>query len=136
MPPALLDTETLSEILKGKNASAVQKAAVYLRQHQAFAFSAFNRYEVLRGLKLKNARTQLRRFESFCQRSQILPVTDAVLVRATDLWVAAQQGGHPCNDADLIIASTALEHGFVLVTGNTRHFAWIPGLTIEDWRQP
>jgi hypothetical protein len=24
----------------------------------------------------------------------------------------------------------------VLVTGNSVHFSWIPGLTLEDWRTP
>jgi hypothetical protein len=43
---------------------------------------------------------------------------------------------HPHADADVLIAATALEHGRVLVTGNTAHFSWIPGLAIEDWRQP
>lgn len=64
------------------------------------------------------------------------PLTDAIFNRAEDLWVLARKGGHPHGDADLIIAATALEHGRVLVTGNTAHFAWVPGLRLEDWRQP
>jgi tRNA(fMet)-specific endonuclease VapC len=63
-------------------------------------------------------------------------VTDAIFDRAADLWVIARQGGYPHGDADLIIAATALEHARALVTGNTPHFAWIPGLVIADWRQP
>ena len=49
--------------------------------------------------------------------------------RAGDLWAFARQHGHPHGDADLIIAATALESQRVLVTGNSDHFAWIPGLT-------
>jgi predicted nucleic acid-binding protein len=59
-----------------------------------------------------------------------------VLLRAADLWAEARRGGHPQSDADLIIAATALEHGLALVTGNTTHFSWIPGLKLADWRQP
>jgi tRNA(fMet)-specific endonuclease VapC len=59
-----------------------------------------------------------------------------VLERAEDLWVIGENGGHPHSDADLIIAATALEHERELVTGNTAHFAWIPGLILVDWRQP
>ena len=70
------------------------------------------------------------------QRSLILAVTDPILDRATDLWVLGPTTGHPHRDADLIIAATALDLRYVLVTGNTQHFSWIPGLTIEDWRQP
>jgi predicted nucleic acid-binding protein len=45
----------------------------------------------------------------------------AILMRAADLWAEGKHGGHPSDDADLIIAATALETGRVLVTGNTAH---------------
>ena len=136
MSPSLLDTGTLSEVLKQKHPVVVQKASAYLQQYQQFAFSSVTRYEVLRGLKATNATGQLQRFATFCQRSLIFAITDAILDRAADLWGAAHRGGLPKTDADLIIAATALEHGRSLVTGNTAHFSWIPGLTAEDWRQP
>jgi len=47
-----------------------------------------------------------------------------------------RRGGHPGRDADLIIAATALEHGRVLVTGNTLHFSWVRGLKLSNWRLP
>jgi predicted nucleic acid-binding protein len=50
------------------------------------------------------------------------------------LWADAGKGGYPRNDADLIIAATALESDRVLVTGNGPHFSWIPGLSLADWR--
>ena len=56
------------------------------------------------------------------------------LDRTADLWVLVRQGRHPGRDADLMIAATALESGRVLATGNRPHFAWIPNLTIDDWR--
>ena len=66
------------------------------------------RYEILRGYRDQNATTQLSRFLVFCQHAIIFAVTDAIFDRAADLWVAGRQGGHPHNDADLIIAATAL----------------------------
>lgn len=136
MDPALLDTDILSEVIKLRNANVRGKALAYTAIHSEFAISAMSRYEVIRGYRDQNATTQLFRFGIFCQRSLILPVTDAVFDQAAVLWVAARRGGHPNGDADLIIAATALETGRVLVTGNTAHFAWIPGLRLEDWRQP
>jgi tRNA(fMet)-specific endonuclease VapC len=136
MSPSLLDTDILSELLKQKNPIVAQKAGVYLAQYGQFAFSALTRYEVLRGLKDRQAIAQLQKFAVFCQQSMVLPMTDAVLERAADLWVLAGQQGRSRSDADLIIASTAIEHGLTLVSGNIAHFGWIPGLIVEDWRRP
>ena len=57
------------------------------------------------------------------------------IVPINDLWVEAKNGGHPQDDADFIIAATALQHQRVLVTGNTDHFSWISGLRLADWRK-
>ncbi|MBI3862270.1 MAG: type II toxin-antitoxin system VapC family toxin [Planctomycetia bacterium] len=136
MDAALLDTDILNEVLKQKNANVVRHAAAYLAQHGQFAISSITRYELLRGLKEKNASSQLARFQAFCQQTTIFPVADDILDRAVDLWVAGRTQGLAPKDADVIIAATALHHGRVLVTGNLAHFAWIPGLTINNWRNP
>ncbi len=122
MDPCLLDTDTLNEVLKQKNASVVCHAADYLSQHGRFAISSISRYEVLRGLKEKNAAAQLARFYTFCGNTLILPVTDEILDAAADLWVTGRKQGLAPKDADLVIAATALHHGRTLVTGNTAHF--------------
>ena len=136
MQPALLDTDILSEVLKRKNPSVLQQAAAYLAIYERFSISAITRYEVLRGLKDKNATRQLRNFAAFCQSVDIFPVTDEILDISSDLWVEARRNGLPRRDPDLMIAATALLHRRVLVTGNTPHFDWIDGLRVEDWRQP
>src|SRR6478752_4651035 len=130
MPPVLLDTDILSELIKRRNPAVQQHALAYSRQQGRLAFSAMTRYEVVRGYAQRAATIQLARFAAFCQRSLILSITDIVLDRAADLWAFARNHGHPHNDADLIIAATALEDSRSLVTGNTPHFAWIPGLVL------
>ena len=134
MVPALLDTDTLSEIIKLRNVVVVRRALAYTRQVGLLTFSAFTRYEVLRGYKRRGASTQLARFHVFCDESEVFPVTDAIWNRASDLWSEARNSGRPCEDADLVIAATAIEHQLTLVTGNTDHFSWISGLMLEDWR--
>jgi tRNA(fMet)-specific endonuclease VapC len=70
----------------------------------------------------------------FCQHSIVYPINDDVLDQAALLWSDARSRSLPANDADLIIAATALIHGRTLLTGNTAHYRWIPGLTLDDWR--
>ena len=44
-----------------------------------------------------------------------------------------EKAGTPLALADLEIAAIALANQLVLVTGNTRHFARIPNLIVENW---
>ena len=99
MDATLLDTDMLNEVLKQKNATVVQHAANYLRQHGQFAISSMTRYEILRGLKEKAATAQLARFAAFCGHTLILPISDSILDRATDLWAEARQIGQAGRDA-------------------------------------
>jgi predicted nucleic acid-binding protein len=41
--------------------------------------------------------------------------------------------GRPRFEPDLQIAAVALRHRLIVVTGNVRHFAGIPGLRVENW---
>lgn len=134
MDEVLLDTDILSEILKAKNRRVLDAGDRYLAEHRRFAFSAITLYEILRGFRFKRALRALDKFLKLADDSDILPISVPVLERAADLWVDARQGGYPRDDADLIIAATALEAHRILVTGNSAHFEWIPGLSLADWR--
>lgn len=136
MDPALLDTDILSEVLKRRNSLALERADEYLASHDRFTFSAITAYEVIRGMKATRASRQLAQFTKLLATSDVLPISLPVLMRAADLWAEGHLGGHPHNDADLIIAATALEARRILVTGNTSHYAWIKGLQLADWRSP
>ena len=134
MHPSLLDTDTLTEIFKLRNQSVAAKAAAYLQQHGQFAISAITRFEIVRGLRHKRASKSLRRFELMCAQMLIVPISDEVLDKAADLWVEARDGGHSQRDADLIIAASAIVHNRTLVMGNTTHFQWMSGLSLDNWR--
>jgi tRNA(fMet)-specific endonuclease VapC len=132
----LLDSDTLIDVLRQRNPCVAARAASYLKSQGKFTFSSLTRYEVLRGLILRNAHVQLISFHTFCHNSQILSLSQVVLDRAAQLWAEGWQLGESVQDADLIIAASALEAGLALATSNTAHFSWINGLVIEDWRLP
>ena len=52
------------------------------------------------------------------------------------LRVALRRQGITVSPPGLMIASTALAHDLIVVTDNTRHFAVIPGLRLENWLAP
>lgn len=91
---ALLDTDTLSEIMKGKNASIEQHAREYLKKYGRFRFSVITRYEILRGLKAKKAVRQIANFEDRCNRSYLYPVTNEIVQQASDIYAHLHQKEH------------------------------------------
>ncbi len=44
-----------------------------------------------------------------------------------------ERQGQPLGPYDLLIAAQALTHGLTLVTNNTREFARVPDLAVDDW---
>jgi tRNA(fMet)-specific endonuclease VapC len=126
----------MSEHLKGKNSIVVRRAAAYLSRHKRTTFSLITQFEVLRGLKARNATRLLTQFEAICQRDEILLITEDIIVLAADLWADLKRRGQLIGDSDVIIAATALHDCLPLATGNVAHFGRIPGLIIEDWTKP
>jgi tRNA(fMet)-specific endonuclease VapC len=63
----------------------------------------------------------------------LLPIDDACATRAASIYATLRAKGQIIPDADILIASTALEQGLSLATGNRRHFERIDGLSLEDW---
>jgi tRNA(fMet)-specific endonuclease VapC len=131
---ALLDTDILSLIMR-RQPVALKKAAQYLEHHERFTFSLITRYEILRGLLAKDASAQVTRFEQFCATSQILPLTDAVVLKAASIYAELHQRGELINDADILIAATAQVNNLTLVTNNYAHFQRISDLNIDNWLQ-
>ena len=113
----------------------LRAARVYLDRWQRFTFSVLTRYEILRGLRAKGAVRQELAFDALCRLSQVLPLTDPIVVRAAAIYADLQLRGKLIGDADILIAATALEYGLTLATGNTAHFERIPGLQVISWRE-
>lgn len=130
--PALLDTDILSAIMR-QNSTALTRARTYLALYHSFSFSIITRYEILRGLHAKRASAQLAAFEQLCNVSAILPLTDSIVARAAMIYADLRRRGMLIGDADILIASTALENGLVVVTNNNNHFQRIDELTLENW---
>ncbi|MFZ5776382.1 MAG: type II toxin-antitoxin system VapC family toxin [Thermodesulfobacteriota bacterium] len=63
----------------------------------------------------------------------IVPFDSKAAYACGRLRAELEKVGTPLALADLEIAAIALANDLVLVTGNTRHFARIPTLSVENW---
>lgn len=138
MSKALLDTDILSEYLKGYDRIVIRRAADYARQHGVFTFTSITVYEIVYGLELKGAAAQLQKaLQWLNQNEQITPIATDYL-QAASIKAASRKQGSIVELPDCLIAAVAIRLGLPLVTGNTEDFQAIQrtgvGLRIENWR--
>ena len=131
-PEVLLDTDILSALLR-PHPNAMTRAQDYILEHVQLNISIITRFEVLRGLKTRDARSQLRTFEDFCTKHNVLELSDEIVVRASDIYADLSRRGELIDDLDVLIAATALVYGMTIATNNERHFSRISGLRIDNW---
>lgn len=131
--PSLLDTDILSELFKG-NSAVKAHASGYISQYGYLTISQIAKYEILKGLKAKKAQKQTELFNRFCSVNTVLPITDDVIVKASDIYASLREQGSLISDADILVAAIAIVNNLVLVTNNTNHFSRIHGLQLDNWK--
>jgi tRNA(fMet)-specific endonuclease VapC len=139
MAKVLLDTDILSEYLKGHDQTVATHAAAYARRRRVFTFTSVTVYEIVYGLELKSASIQLIKALAWLnQNEQITPINADYLAAAT-IKATARRQGSILELPDCLIAAVAVRLQMPLVTGNTGDFRAIKkagaNLTIENWRE-
>ncbi len=139
MDKALIDTDILSEILKGKNAHVAARANEYTRTVGALSVSVVTMMEVVKGLQKVQRKDVINRFLQAAYELDIITFDGECAVLAGRIYGDLEREGQPIGRADPMIAATAIYHELTLVTGNTRHFKRIADLgyplPLHDWRE-
>lgn len=140
MTKVLLDTDILSEILKGKNAVVAKRAAEYLAAHGRFTTSAVSVAEIVFGLHRVGREDRVALFESSLVTAEVLPFDDAAARLAGRINADLERTGRIIGFPDVMIAAIALRNSVPVVTGNVAHFEQVRtaryDLVIENWRTP
>ncbi len=138
MSKALLDTDILSELSKGKNPTVARHATAYRRTFGRYTLSTITVMEIVRGFHRNQSFNKLQTFLSSIAAEEILPFSQDAAELAGRIAGDLDRIGQPIGLADPMIAAIALEHGFELVTGNTAHFRRVQQLgyplTLANWR--
>jgi tRNA(fMet)-specific endonuclease VapC len=130
----LLDTDILSLFLRN-SPKVMTEAGNYLTLHKGLTFSIITDFEILRGLKVKDAKRQIAKFAQIRQLSRIINLNERIIGRAADIYADLYDRGSMIGDADILIAATALEQQLPIVTNNESHFSRIGGLRILNWNR-
>ena len=139
MSKALIDTDILSEILRGKDAQVAAQANEYGRTVGAFSVSVVTVMEVVKGFQKAQRTDAVNRFLQAADNLEVIPFDNECAVLAGRIYGDLERAGKPIGRADPMIAATAIHHKLILVTGNTRHFRRIGNLgyelLLQDWRE-
>ena len=134
MPLYMLDTDTVSYLVRGKTPALDARVAAVSPKH--LCISAVTRGELLYGLKLKDGAHRLTQLvDQFLLRVQCLPWDEAAATHFASIAADLRKAGTLIGSMDAMIAGHAMAASAVLVTNNARHFSRVAGLTVENWCQ-
>jgi tRNA(fMet)-specific endonuclease VapC len=134
----LLDTTVWIDLL-GTNSQSIRRK-LSAHSNSVIGLSIIPACEFRYGLGRRAAtHPQLRVREQYLLSAirapfDVFPVAHRVVDAYGRLRVALESFGAGIGALDTFIAAQALSLGATLVTSNTREFATVPGLQIEDWR--
>lgn len=89
--------------------------------------------ELLVGAYKKKMPKFVEQVEMARQKFPTLPITIDVIDKYAQTRALLESQGLKLDTIDLLIGSTALFHDITVVTHNTKHFARIPEVKVEDW---
>jgi tRNA(fMet)-specific endonuclease VapC len=129
----MLDTNTVSYILKGKSPAARARLAA-LRADEVACISIVTEFELEFGLAKNPNATNLRHaIRWFLARIQVLTLGSAEARAYGQLRVEQETAGRPLESMDMLIAAHAIAVGAILVTGDNV-FSQVSGLAgRENW---
>lgn len=117
----ILDTDVLIWYFRGnaRAKNAVEDAI-------PFSISVVTYMELVQGMKSKD---ELRVFQKHMQKwnTQIIQIDQSISARAM-FYVEEYALSHAMMLADALIAATAVQNNAVLLTGNEKHYKFVPNL--------
>jgi tRNA(fMet)-specific endonuclease VapC len=132
--PSLIDTDILSLFLRN-HPDVPTHFASYLAQYKKINISIITYYEIMSGLKHRDAHKKTTLFLEFVSKNRVLPLTKHSATASSEIYAELRKEGRPLDDIDLLIAGVAIANKLVLVTHNKSHFERIRRLEIEDWSE-
>jgi tRNA(fMet)-specific endonuclease VapC len=135
---SLLDTDILSEIIKGSDQTVASNATTYRRAYGHYTLSAVSVMEIVRGFQRKQSFRRLQAFLASLASQEVISFDQADGKLAGEIAGDLERTGQTIGSVDPMIAAIAIGHGLELVSGNTDHFERVRQLgyplTLANWR--
>jgi len=132
MKRCTLDTNIITAFLKN-DSRVVERVSDYLEFFDKLTINIISYYEILRGLKDLGNEEKLCRFDNFIEENELVFITKDTIKKAAEIYAYLKKEGNLIEDADILMASTAIVEDLVLITNNIKHFKRVKDLEIENW---
>lgn len=131
----MLDTNICSFIMREQPEAVIKRLEQAVLRNHRIVVSAITYAEMRFGAVGKKASPRHAQLvDAFCTRLDAVLAWDRAAVDATtEIKAMLAMAGTPIGSNDTAIAGHAIAAGAVLVTNNTREFARVLGLKLEDW---
>lgn len=133
----LLDTNIVSDLMKGARGSAAQRSrqAIEAGRVRRFGISIVVQCELLYGLAKRPSSRLRAAYEIEIAKLEVFNLDGAVALAYADLRWQLEQAGTPIGANDALIAAHALALDATLVSGDEA-FGRVAGLRVENWLRP
>ena len=126
----LLDTNICISLLK--NQYGIREAILNVKTKNCFV-SEISIAELYYGASKSNNREErVKDVDFIVSHFGIVPIFRALPLYG-DLKAKLEKDGNRIDDFDILIGSTAIANGMVMVTDNIKHLGRLPGIKIENW---
>ncbi|GHV64597.1 ribonuclease VapC [Spirochaetia bacterium] len=123
----LIDSDVMIWFYRGK-----ERAQKTIFQNIPFKLSAVSYMEIIQGVRNKEELNKLKK-DLKQWSAEIIQINEAISKKAINL-MEEYKLSHGLELGDAIIASTALEYDEPLITGNTKHYEYIPDIKILSFK--
>jgi tRNA(fMet)-specific endonuclease VapC len=127
----LLDTNICIYIINAKPPAVLARFKQY--RHGDIGVCSVVAAELAYGVAKSGSARNRQALEMFLAPLTILPFDDAAVWAYGDLRADLERRGVPIGSLDTMIAAHALSQQALLVTNNTREFAKVTGLRLDNW---
>lgn len=128
----LLDTNIVTAILKRNPKVRNKLREAEIQKKEAF-MSCITYYEIKRGLLYAKATKQLSDFDKLHKTYKVMLLDNLQIIeKAAEIHADLKRNGTPIQDADVLIAATAIIKGLILVSNDTDMLR-VVGVTVENW---
>ena len=125
----LLDTDIFSYLIDGRHPEVRRKAA----KAGQIAISVITAAEIEFGARKRGSAKLKALIDLFHEIYPVVEWTAETVPVYAEIRCALEKSGTPIGDLDMLIAATAKQGDYILVTNNTDHFRRVPGLKVENW---